>query len=172
VSVARTVTSVLCQLALTSTLVVSALWIHICPHATADSKNDVALNGVFTVKSDGQYARTNERFHDEETVISTWTFATTCTTYQACSGHVTSDQGWTAPVSYIAPLWYVVRTIDGWEHCDDGTTAPGMQTFKFYVDQYDVPNMRGWDNTLNQSGSCGINKILDIELPLTLTAIR
>jgi hypothetical protein len=31
--------------------------------------------------------------------------------------------------------------------------------------------LKGWDNTLNQSGSCGINKVLNIELPFTLTPV-
>lgn len=162
-------TSTRCVLA--STLAAVALAAVSAPTAVAEPKESVALNGAFIVKSDGQYAKTNERFHDEATVISTWTFATTCTTFQACSGHMTSDRGWSADVKYIAPLWYVVRTIDNWETCPDGTTAPGTQTFKFYVDEYDVPNMKGWDNTLNQSGSCGINKVLNIEMPLTLRAI-
>jgi hypothetical protein len=140
--------------------------------AAADTKEDVALNGTFAAFSDGQYAKTNDRFHDEESVTSTWTIETTCTTYTACSGHVTSDLGWTAPVSYISPMWFVVRTIDGWEHCDDGSTAPGTQTFKFFHDlQFNPANLKGWDNTLNQSGSCGINKVLNIELPFTLTPI-
>jgi hypothetical protein len=140
--------------------------------ATADTKEDVALNGTFVATSDGQWAKTNDRFHDEATVTSTWTFTTACTTYTDCSGHMSSDQGWSADVRYIGPMWYVTRTLGGWEQCEDGTTAPGTQTFKFFRDEFDKPNLRGWDNTLNASGSCGINKVLDIELPLKLVPIH
>lgn len=143
---------------------------HSAPYAKADP-NDYALNGVFTVTSDGQWAKTNERYHDEETVTSTWTFDTTCTATDTCSGRVTSDKGWSADVSYIEPMWYVSRTIDDWMHCPDGTFVAGRQTFKFFADQFDRPNLRGWDNTLGPSGACGVNKVLNIEMPLRLVPI-
>lgn len=133
--------------------------------------SDYALNGVFTVTSDGQWAKTNERYHDEATVISTWTFATTCTATDTCSGQVTSDKGWTADVGYVEPLWYVRRTVENWMHCPDGSFVAGQQTFKFFIDQYDKPNMRGWDNTLGPSGACGVNKVLNIEMPVRLVPI-
>jgi hypothetical protein len=165
--------SITSRVALSSALVGWAVCVVGVPEtAAADTKADVALNGTFTAFSNGQYAKTNDRFHDEESVTSTWAITTTCSTYTECSGHVTSDQGWTAPVTYISPMWFVVRTIDGWEHCADGTTAPGTQTFKFFLDQqFNPTNLKGWDNTLNESGSCGINKVLNIELPFTLTPV-
>jgi len=138
--------------------------------AVADP-NDYALNGVFTVTSDGQWAKTNERYHDEATVVSTWTITTSCTAADTCSGRVDSDKGWSADVRYIEPMWYVNRTIDDWMHCPDGTSVAGRQTFKFFADQFDLPNMRGWDNTLGPSGACGVNKVLNIEMPLRLVPI-
>lgn len=137
------------------------------PPAAADP-NQYALNGKFTAISDGQWAKTNERFHDEATVVSTWTISTSCRTAIDCSGHVSSDQGWTADVTYTEPLWYVTRTLPDWMTCPDGTSVEGKQIIKFFVDRYDEPNLRGWDNTLGPSGACGLNKVLDIELPFKL----
>ncbi|WP_396930327.1 hypothetical protein [Mycolicibacterium sp.] len=142
----------------------------VAPPAAADP-NDYALNGRFTAISDGQWAKTNERFHDEATVTSTWTIRTSCRTAIDCSGQVSSDQGWTADVTYDEPMWYVTRTVDDWMTCPDGTSVAGQQIIKFFIDHYDEPNLRGWDNTLGPSGACGINKVLDIELPFKLIPI-
>lgn len=127
-----------------------------------------ALNGRFIAISDGQWAKTNERYRDEATVTSTWTITTTCTTVLDCAGQMTSDQGWTAPVSFTKPMWFVTRTIDNWIPCPDGTSVAGQQTFKFFIDEYDKPLLRGWDNTLGPSGACGVNKVLNIEMPFRL----
>ena len=81
---------------------------------------------------------------------------------------MTSDQGWAAAVSYTKPMWYVTRTIENWIPCADGTTVTGQQTFKFFVDEFDKPYLRGWDNTLGPSGACGVNKVLNIEMPFKL----
>lgn len=133
--------------------------------------DDVELNGRFTAMSDGQWAKTNERYHDEATVTSTWTITTTCRSYLDCSGQVSSDAGWTADVGYTEPLWYVVRHLDGWMTCPDGTAVAGTQTYKFFVDQFDEPRLRGWDTTLGPSGACGVNKVLNIEMPFRLTPL-
>ena len=138
--------------------------------AAADP-HDFALNGRFTAISDGQWAKTNDRFHDETTVVSTWTISTSCRTAIDCSGHVSSDQGWTADVTYTEPLWYVTRTLPDWMTCPDGTSVEGKQIIKFFLDHYDEPNLRGWDNTLGPSGACGINKVLDVEMPFKLIPV-
>jgi hypothetical protein len=130
-----------------------------------------ALNGRFTVISDGLFAKTNDRRHNELTVTSTWTIATSCTSALDCAGQMGSDQGWSAPVTYIKPLWYVTRVVSNWIPCPDGTFVDGQQTFKFFVDEFDRPFLRGWDNTLGPSGACGVNKVLNIEMPLKLTPI-
>lgn len=127
-----------------------------------------ALNGRFTAISDGQWAKTNERYRDEATVTSTWTVTTTCVTVLDCSGQMTSDQGWTAEVTYTKPMWYITRTIENWIPCQDGTAVTGQQTFKFFVDEYDKPYLRGWDNTVGPSGACGVNKVVNIEMPFKL----
>jgi hypothetical protein len=148
-------------------LAVGGAWLGPSPQAHADP-NEFALNGVFAATSDGQWAKTNDRFHDEATVTSTWTITTTCTATNTCSGQVTSDGGWSAAVSYIEPMWYVSRTVENWMPCPDGSTVAGRQTFKFFADQFDKPKLRGWDNTIGPSGACGINKVLNIELPFKL----
>ncbi|MBX7453949.1 hypothetical protein GR927_38745 [Mycolicibacterium sp. 3033] len=137
--------------------------------ATAAPNDGVALNGVYTVVSDGQMARTNERFRDEATVIARWTVSSDCTTFQDCTGRVDSDQGWTADITYLSNVWYVRRTLPNWEPCPDGTAAPGEQTYFFWRDPDDTAILTGWDETKGPSGACGINKQLVIKLPLRLT---
>lgn len=149
-------------------LVVVSLVVAAPAHADLQA---TALNGRFTVTSDGQWAKTNERFRDEQTVTSTWTIATSCTSVLDCAGQMTSDQGWSAEVRYIKPMWFVTRTIENWMPCPDGTSVAGRQTYKFFVDEYDKPFLRGWDNTLGPSGACDINKVLNIEMPLKLIPI-
>ena len=123
------------------------------------STDDVAINGVFTAVSDGQWAKTNESFRDEATVTSTWTISSACSTYQDCTGTVASDQGWTADLVYVSGRWRVVRTVENWEPCPDGTAAPGEQSFTFWparndaVDRY--THLAGWDRTVGPSGACG-----------------
>lgn len=148
-------------------LAVLSASIPMSPPARADL-DAMALNGRFTVISDGLFAKTNDRRTDQLTVTSTWTVATVCVTALDCGGQMSSDQGWTAEVTYTKPMWYVTRRIPKWIPCPDGTFVDGQQTFKFFVDQFDKPNLRGWDNTVGPSGACGVNKVLNIEMPLTL----
>jgi hypothetical protein len=129
---------------------------------------EFALNGRFTAISDGQFAKTNERRRDQVTVVSTWTITTSCRTASDCSGHMSSDQGWVAEVTYTEPLWYVTRRLPGWLRCADGSSADGQQTFKFFEDRFDEPVVRGWDNTLAPSGACGVNKVVNVEMPFKL----
>ncbi len=136
------------------------------PAAQADV--DPSLNGEFIATSDGQWAKTNEIFHDEVTVVSTWTISSTCTNAYACTGTVTSDQGWTAPAKYTSQMWFVTRTLEGWEPCADGTVAQGQQIIKFYESRYQLGKYEGWDTTTGPSGACGISRPLFIEIPFTL----
>jgi hypothetical protein len=84
-------------------------------HVSADPvavDGSYALNGTYTAVSDGQWARKNESFrNDEATVTSTWIFTSTCPNPYACTGTVTSDQGWSAPAHSTAGMWYVSRWI-------------------------------------------------------------
>lgn len=138
------------------------------PVAYADPGDGVALNGTFTVFSDGAWAKTNDSSHDERSVTQTWTIESTCSTYQDCTGHVTSDQGWSADLVYLSGRWKVTHSVPDWERCADGTAFPGEQTFTFWTG-YPDPALIGWDSTLGPSGACGKNKQLNIRMPLRLT---
>lgn len=142
--------------------------------AGADPSDDeFALNGTFFAVSDGQYAKTNDRFHDEATVTSTWTITTDCADFEDCTGTVRSDQGWTADIQYAGRLWKVVRDLPDWEHCPDGSTAPGTQKYTFALDDNYPPNVLvGFDRTVGPSGACGVNQWLDVAMPFTLTKTR
>jgi hypothetical protein len=136
--------------------------------ASADP-HDVEIHGVYVAFSDGQNAKTNDRFHDEESVTSTWTITSRCPTFMECTGRVHSDQGWDADLSYLDLRWRAVHVIDDWEKCPDGSTAPGQQYFSFTIDFLDPSRLTGWDKTVGPSGGCGKNQWLAIEMPFTLT---
>src|SRR5689334_9218168 len=131
-------------IAMTAVAVVAAA---IPTTSSAFAAVDPAINGSYTATSDGQWAKTNESFHDEATVISTWTITSSCTGAYDCTGTVASDSGWSANIVYISRMWFVTRIIDNWMHCPDGATATGKQIIKFYAD----PNVKGkyvgWDTT-------------------------
>lgn len=133
----------------------------------AANTDGVAINGTYLAVSDGQWAQTNAVYHDEATLVSTWTITSSCSDYLACWGTVTSDQGWSAPIRYLSRLWLVTRVLPDWEHCTDGTTAPGEQKFTFSPD--DAATLTGWDRTMGPSGACGINHWLTIDMPFKLT---
>jgi hypothetical protein len=85
-----------------------------------------------------------------------------------CTGRVTSDQGWSANLRLVGgDLWIVAHDVPNWEKCEDGTTAPGHQTFKFSADE----KLAGWDRTVGPSGACGANKWLTIEMPFKLVEV-
>jgi len=141
------------------------------PVANAEPGDGVAINGTYTVFSDGQWAQTNQSYHDETSVTQTWTITSSCTTYQDCTGRVTSDQGWSSDnLVYMSGRWKVSRTVPNWEPCQDGTAAPGEQAFTFW-ESYPDQHLVGWDQTLGPSGACGFNKWLNVTLPLRLTPV-
>ncbi|MDT5195205.1 MAG: hypothetical protein QOH20_1959, partial [Mycobacterium sp.] len=43
------------------------------PSSARASGDDLALNGTYLATSNGDWAKTNESYHDETTVRSTWT---------------------------------------------------------------------------------------------------
>jgi hypothetical protein len=139
--------------------------------AHADPGDGVAVNGTYTVFSDGQWAQTDQSYHDEASVTQTWTITSTCTTYQDCTGHVTSDQGWSSDnLVYMSGRWKVSRAVANWEPCQDGTAATGEQAFTFWK-SYPDQRLVGWDQTLGPSGACGFNKWLNVTMPLRLTPV-
>jgi hypothetical protein len=140
------------------------------PLAQADPNDGVAVNGTFTAFSDGQWAQTNQSYHDEASVTQTWTVTSTCSTFQDCTGRVTSDQGWSADLKYTSGAWKVARTVENWERCADGTAVPGEQAFTFWR-SYPDRQLIGWDQTIGPSGGCGFNKWLNVTMPLRLTPV-
>lgn len=146
------------------------------PTSAFASNFGVELNGTYRVISNGDWAKSNDMFLAEKTVVQTWTVTSSCTSPISCTGTVTSDQGWSAPLSTTGDYWIVDRVVENWERCPDGTAAPGAQNFKFWgwdpVNSYRnlkiVDLLAGRDRTLAASGACGINKPLVIELPMRL----
>ncbi|BCP14264.1 hypothetical protein MINTM021_11730 [Mycobacterium paraintracellulare] len=143
------------------------------------STDGIALNGRYQASSNGDRAKTNEVYHDEAVVRSIWTITSSCSDPFHCTGTVTSDQGWSAPVSKTSISWTLSRDIADWERCTDGTTAPGHQEFRFWrVDnngETDLtetsPTYAGEDKTLGASGACGVSKWLAIRMPFRLDKI-
>jgi hypothetical protein len=143
-----------------------------CAAPDAHAQDEVAINGTFTAFSDGQWARTNDSYHDEANVTQTWTVTSTCTTFQDCTGRVTSDQGWSGDLVYMSGRWKVSRTVANWEPCIDGTALPGEQSYTFWFGYPKDPNQYiGWDRTAGPSGGCGFNKVLEVEMPFKLTRV-
>ena len=135
------------------------------------------INGSFAATSNGEWARTNDVYHDENSIRSTWTVTSSCSDPLTCSGTVTSDQGWTAPLTFINGTWFVKRDLPGWEPCWDGTAATGHQIYRFYPvneNGYVTPGsgtFAGEDATSGPSGACGWNKQLVIRMPFKLVKI-
>ena len=158
--------------------------------ATAEPDvNNPAINGTYLATSNGEWARTNDSFHEEATVQSTWTITSTCPNPTACYGTVVSDQGWTAKIVRVPGKWRVIRELPGWETCGvgpgayphpaDGTAATGRQVFIFWPTG-DNPGMpvdatsntfSGDDTTTGPSGACGYSAPLEISLPFKLVKI-
>ena len=136
------------------------------------------LNGVYRMVSNGDFAKTNEVFIDEQTVIQTVTVSSECVSPIECVATMTSDRGWTA-TGRLDDFWYFDHDIPNWIPCPDGTFAPGHQKFIMSgVDpQRNERNMTitdflaGRDVTKGASGACGVNKNVVIELPVTMTKI-
>lgn len=146
-------------------------------HATDDG---YAINGTYLATSDGTYATSDYAFHNEATVKSTWTIASTCATDVSCTGQVASDQGWSAPLRTEGHVWYVERDVPNWETCADGASFAGHQTFMFYpanangVTQIGSPYLEGRDKTVGPRYACGTaqyGKGLTIVMPFRLEKV-
>lgn len=137
------------------------------------------LQGTFIATSNGEWARTNDRYQDETSIRSTWTIATQCSYPTECTGTVTSDWGWTAPIYQKSGVWYVKRNVDNWEPCPDGTSSPGLQVYRFSrttpsgdMGDANSTTLVGEDQTTGVSGACGISKPLFIQMPFKLVPAR
>jgi len=133
------------------------------------------LNGTYVATSNGEWAKTNDIFHNEQSLRSTWTISTVCSYPTECSGTVNSDAGWSAPIYQKAGVWYLRRVVPRWEPCQDGTAADGLQLFRFIPATADGasvdPNsttLVGEDQTTGVAGACGISLPLFITMPFKL----
>ena len=142
--------------------------------APAAHADDAALNGRFLATSNGDWATTNDVYRNEASTRSTWTIEMTCTNVVTCSGHVTSDAGWSADIVTTNGEYIVQRELPNWEPCADGRTVTAHQRYRFFpVDDngYVRPGSRvfaGFDKTSGESGGCSLNEQLEIDMPLRL----
>jgi hypothetical protein len=176
-SAGGTVTGVRVLAGVAATVMTTAAAIGIAPPANA--AYGIEMNGTYSAVSNGDWATTSEVFIPENTVRATWTVSTTCTSPWDCTGQVTSDQGWTAPLKFSVDRWILKHDIPNWAPCPQGPPATGHQQMIFWglnppdsmVDPTNTSEMAGWDETNTDSGSCGVNKPLFIRLPLRLTRL-
>lgn len=139
------------------------------------TQDEWGLSGTYTATSNGEWAKTNDRFQDETSLRSIWTIMTNCSYPTECTGTVASDFGWSAPIYKTGGVWYVKRTVENWEPCPDGTAAPGLQVFRFVpvVEDGSLVDPKsntlvGEDQTTGAPGACGIGKPLFISMPFKL----
>jgi hypothetical protein len=141
----------------------------------AEASPQWGLNGTYVATSNGDWAKTNDVFHDEASIRSTWSITTTCSYPGECTGTMSSDFGWSAPIYQKSGVWYVKKTVEGWQPCPDGSAGPGLQVFRFYPATADgsgtdpaSTTLMGEDSTTGVSGSCGSSKVLFITMPFKL----
>jgi hypothetical protein len=142
------------------------------------ASNLPALNGTYHMVSNGEWAKGNDVFYDQPTVVQTVTIKSSCVSPIECTGEMHSDQGWTA-TGRLDDFWIFDHDIPNWVPCPDGTFAPGHQKFIMsgVNPQRNERNMlitdflMGRDQTKSASGACGVNKPVVIELPMTMTRI-
>src|SRR4051794_32981319 len=147
----------------------------VAPPAQA-SNYGIELNGTWRVMSNGEWARTNQVLIDEKTIIENWTISSSCVSPLECTGTVTSDKGWTAPINFVKVYWILNRDIPSWAPCPDGTFATGHQKFTVWginpvLNERDLritDLLAGRNITETESGACGRNQPLDIELPVRM----
>jgi hypothetical protein len=135
------------------------------------------LNGTYSFLSNGEWAKSNDVFHNEPVVRATWQISSSCSRPSACTGQVTSDQGWTAPLKYSEDRWIVKRDLPNWGPCETGGAATGHQMLTFYGVDDNGQNtgntdlLAGRDTTRTDSGSCGRSLPLNIVIPMRLQRI-
>jgi hypothetical protein len=149
----------------------------VAPAASADY-DEYAMNGTFSVVSNGEWSQTNERYQDQPTVRSMWTVNSVCTTPITCAGKVTSSLGWTEDIyTTSGQYWHVKHPVSQWIPCPDGTRADGLQQYSFYPATDEGAFQRisslwlGQDETTGVSGNCGRNLSLTVTLPVKITRI-
>ncbi len=155
-----------------------ALLVGVAATAPAHASAKWALNGTFTATSNGEWSRTNDVFIDQVSVRAVWTISSQCSYPTECTGTVTSNQGWTAPIYQTGGEWYVKHVVPQWIPCPDGSTADGFQVFRFKRmtpgGDYTDPNSNvlvGEDATTGPSGACGRSLAVFIAMPFKLVKV-
>lgn len=156
----------------------AVLIVGIAVAAPSHASAEWALNGTFTATSNGEWARTNDVFHDEQSVRAIWTITSQCSYPTECTGTVSSDQGWTAPIYQTGGEWYVKHVVPHWMPCQDGSSADGYQVFRFKRMTPDGDNtdptsntLIGEDSTTGPGGACGRSLPLFIAMPFKLVKV-
>lgn len=146
--------------------------------STAAASPDWGLNGTYVATSNGEWAKSNDVFHDEASIRGTWTISTTCSYPTECTGTVHTDWGWSAPIYMKSGVWYVKKTVDNWQPCPDGSTGPGLQVYRFFPSDANATatdptstTLLGEDSTTGVSGTCGSSNVLFITMPFKLVKI-
>ncbi|CDO10967.1 hypothetical protein C1S82_11775 [Mycolicibacterium cosmeticum] len=154
---------------------VSAVALGMVDPSVAGASPQWGLNGTYIATSNGEWAKTNDIYHDEASIRSTWSITTTCSYPGECTGSVSSDFGWNAPIYQRSGVWFVKKMVDRWQPCPDGGAGPGLQVFRFYPATDDGSGMdptsttlMGEDSTTGVSGNCGSSKVLFITMPFKL----
>ncbi len=156
-------------------VVATAAALNFAGPARADGPS--GINGTYATSSNGEWAKSNERYQEQPSERSTWTVATSCTAPTACAGTVTSDQGWSAPIYTTNGLWYVKRVLPAWRFCADGTPIEGLQIYKLYPVGADglfdrtASEYAGENFTTGPSGSCGRNQWPAVRMPFYMTKL-
>lgn len=143
------------------------------PASASDWGTDIS--GTWQVYSDGEFAKTNEVFIDQQSVQETWTVTTTCVSPIECSGVVKSSLGWTG-TARLDDFWYIEHEVPDWLPCPDGTRATGYQKFMLWgvnpqTEERITKNINffaGRNITKSDSGACGVNNPKVIELPVSM----
>jgi hypothetical protein len=147
----------------------------VAPPANA-SNYGIELNGTWRVMSNGEWARTNQVLIDQKVDIQIWSITSSCVSPLECTGTVKSDKGWSAPINMVKVYWILNRDIPNWAPCPDGTFATGHQKFVVWginptVNERDLKItdlLAGRNITETDSGACGRNQPIDIELPVRM----
>ncbi len=146
--------------------------------ASPAAANTWSLNGTYTATSNGEWAKSNDILHKQASVRAVWTIDSQCSYPTECTGTVTSNQGWTAPIYQTGGEWYVKHVVPRWIPCADGSTADGLQVFRFKAMTADGSTtdpssntLVGEDATTGPSGACGRSLAIFITMPFKLVRI-
>ena len=110
----------------------------VAPSAAADY-GEYAMNGTYSVVSNGEWAQMNDRYQDEPSVRSTWTVVHHVH-LPPSPVRARSPAVWVGPRTSTpaAGTWYVKHYVPDWIPCPDGGTGPGLQVYKL------LPRQRRW----------------------------